>query len=93
MVASPSTAPRCTTSNSACPSTSELAARVTLDGQKLDPLPGFALMLYKPVGVTCSHKEAGPLVYSLLPARWRRRDPADIQRRTARQGTRPACCS
>src|SRR3954454_16084065 len=33
-------------------------------------------MLHKPLGVTCSHKEAGPLVYGLLPARWRRRDPA-----------------
>ena len=42
----------------------------------LDPPPGFCLMLHKPTGVTCSHKEAGPLVYSLLPERWRRRDPA-----------------
>ena len=36
-----------------------------VDGSPLDPLPGLALMLNKPVGVTCSHKEAGPLVYSL----------------------------
>jgi 16S rRNA pseudouridine516 synthase len=36
----------------------------------------MAVMLHKPLGVTCSHKEAGPLVYDLLPARWRRRDPA-----------------
>lgn len=56
--------------------TPEFAARLTLDGQALDPLPGLVLMLHKPVGVTCSHKEAGPLVYSLLPDRWRRRDPA-----------------
>jgi 16S rRNA pseudouridine516 synthase len=33
-------------------------------------------MLHKPLGVTCSHKEAGALVYSLLPERWRRREPA-----------------
>ena len=33
-------------------------------------------MMNKPLGVTCSHKEAGPLVYRLLPDRWRRRDPA-----------------
>jgi 16S rRNA pseudouridine516 synthase len=33
-------------------------------------------MLHKPLGVTCSHKETGPLVYDLLPERWRRRDPA-----------------
>jgi len=56
--------------------TPEFAARLTLDGEGLDPLPGFALMLHKPVGVTCSHKEAGRLVYSLLPDRWRCRDPA-----------------
>ncbi len=56
--------------------TPEFAARLTLDGEGLDPLPGFALMLHKPVGVTCSHKEVGRLVYSLLPDRWRRRDPA-----------------
>jgi 16S rRNA pseudouridine516 synthase len=36
----------------------------------------MALMLHKPVGVTCSHKEAGPLVYDLLPTRWRAREPA-----------------
>ncbi len=58
------------------PVTPEFAARLTLDGEALDPLPGLVLMLHKPVGVTCSHKEAGPLVYGLLPDRWRRRDPA-----------------
>jgi 16S rRNA pseudouridine516 synthase len=45
-------------------------------GRPLDPPPGFTLMLHKPLGVTCSHKEAGPLVYGLLPERWRGRDPA-----------------
>jgi 16S rRNA pseudouridine516 synthase len=58
------------------PLTDEFAARLTLDGVGVDPLPGFVLMLHKPVGVTCSHKETGPLVYRLLPERWRRRDPA-----------------
>ncbi|GEP11000.1 pseudouridine synthase [Methylobacterium gnaphalii] len=53
-----------------------LPARMSIDGEPLDPLPGLALLLHKPLGVTCSHKEAGPLVYSLLPERWRRRDPA-----------------
>ena len=33
-------------------------------------------MMHKPRGVTCSHKEAGALVYELLPPRWRRREPA-----------------
>ncbi|MFE1603262.1 pseudouridine synthase [Methylobacterium sp. ID0610] len=57
------------------PVTRDLPARLTVDGAPLDPPPGLALMLHKPTGVTCSHKEAGPLVYSLLPERWRRRDP------------------
>ena len=53
----------------------DLPARLRVDGEPLDPLPGMALMLHKPVGVTCSHKEAGALVYDLLPQRWRRREP------------------
>jgi len=56
--------------------TPDITARLTVDGRPLDPPPGIALMLHKPLGVTCSHKEAGPLVYDLLPARWRRREPA-----------------
>ncbi|GJD30794.1 Ribosomal small subunit pseudouridine synthase A [Methylobacterium adhaesivum] len=58
------------------PVTPDLAQRMVVDGEPLDPPPGVALMLHKPLGVTCSHKEAGPLVYGLLPDRWRRRDPA-----------------
>ena len=50
-------------------------ARVTVDGEALDPLPGLVLMMNKPVGMTCSREEAGPLVHDLLPERWRRRDP------------------
>ena len=56
--------------------TPDLSARMIVDGEPLDPPPGFALMLNKPLGVTCSHKELGPLVYALLPERWRRREPA-----------------
>jgi 16S rRNA pseudouridine516 synthase len=56
--------------------TQDLSERMRVDGARLDPPPGMALMLHKPVGVTCSHKEAGPLVYDLLPRRWRARDPA-----------------
>ncbi len=55
--------------------TADLSARLSVDGRRLDPPPGLTLMLHKPVGVTCSHKEAGALVYDLLPARWRRREP------------------
>ena len=58
------------------PVTPELADRLRVSGVRLDPPPGMALMLHKPVGVTCSHKEAGALVYDLLPARGRRREPA-----------------
>lgn len=58
------------------PVTSDLADRMRVSGARLDPPPGMSLMLHKPVGVTCSHKEAGRLVYELLPIRWRARDPA-----------------
>jgi len=54
----------------------ELSQRMQVRGVALDPPPGMALMLHKPLGVTCSHKEAGALVYDLLPGRWRARDPA-----------------
>lgn len=55
---------------------SDLHDSLSVAGEKLDPLPGLALMMNKPLGMTCSHKEAGPLVYDLLPARWRLRKPA-----------------
>lgn len=49
---------------------------VRLDGEPLDPPTGLVLLLHKPVGYTCSRKDAGRLVYDLLPPRWRRREPA-----------------
>lgn len=54
----------------------DLPSRMTVRGRPLDPPPGLILMLHKPLGVTCSHKEAGALVYELLPSRWRGREPA-----------------
>lgn len=48
---------------------------VRIDGEPLDPPPGLLLMLHKPLGVTCSTKDAGRLVYDLLPPRYRLRDP------------------
>jgi 16S rRNA pseudouridine516 synthase len=54
----------------------DLPARMTVAGKPLDPPPGLALMMHKPLGVTCSHKEQGALVYDLLPRRWRSREPA-----------------
>ncbi len=50
-------------------------ARIRLDGEVLDLAPGFVAMLHKPVGYTCSTKDAGRLVHDLLPTRWRARDP------------------
>jgi 16S rRNA pseudouridine516 synthase len=51
-------------------------AQVHVDGEALDPPAGLCLMLNKPVGVTCSMKDVGRLVYDLLPARFRLRNPA-----------------
>ena len=58
------------------PVTPDLPSRMQIDGQPLDPPPGLVQMLNKPLGMPCSHKEAGALVYDVLPDRWRRRDPA-----------------
>lgn len=55
--------------------TPDLPARMMVDGTPLDPLPGLVVMLNKPLGVTCSHRESGGVIYDLLPRRWRRRDP------------------
>ena len=57
------------------PVSADLAQRMSVNGRPLDPPPPMALMLHKPLGVTCSHKEAGKLVYDLLPPRWRAREP------------------
>ena len=56
--------------------TPDLPSRMEIDGQPLDPPPGLVMMLHKPLGMTCSRKEDGALVYDVLPDRWRRRDPA-----------------
>lgn len=56
--------------------TPDLPSRMEIDGEPLDPLPGLVMMMHKPLGMTCSHKEDGALVFDLLPDRWRRRDPA-----------------
>jgi 16S rRNA pseudouridine516 synthase len=58
------------------PVTPDLPERMKVDGQPLDPVPGLVMMLHKPLGMTCSRKEDGALVYDVLPPRWRRRDPA-----------------
>ncbi len=54
----------------------DLPSRMKIDGAPLDPILGMVLLLNKPLGMTCSHKEEGALVYDILPKRWKRRDPA-----------------
>ena len=56
--------------------TSDVSDRLYIEGEKLDPMPGMVLMMNKPLGVTCSNKEVGKLVYDFLPDRWRHRIPA-----------------
>lgn len=56
--------------------TPDLPTRMEIDGEALDPLAGMVILLNKPLGMTCSHKEDGALVYDILPGRWKRRDPA-----------------
>ncbi len=49
---------------------------VQVDGEPLDHPDGLLLLLHKPLGLVCSHDgREGPSVYSLLPDRWRRRNP------------------
>lgn len=49
---------------------------IRIDDEPLDPPAGLTLMMYKPLGATCSRKDAGRVVYDLLPPRYRVRDPA-----------------
>ena len=56
--------------------TRDLSARMTVAGQPLDPPAPLTLLMHKPLGVVCSHREAGRSVYELLPQRWRARMPA-----------------
>ena len=50
-------------------------AEIRFDGEALDPPAGLCLMLNKPVGVTCSTKDVGRIVYDLLPERFQLRNP------------------
>jgi len=51
-------------------------AEVRVDGEPLDHPDGLLLLLHKPVGLVCSHDgREGPDIYSLIPERWRRRNP------------------
>src|SRR3546814_7193223 len=50
-------------------------ADIVVDDEPLDPPPGMVLMLHKPIGVTCSTRDAGVVIYDLLPPRFRLRNP------------------
>jgi 16S rRNA pseudouridine516 synthase len=53
------------------------AVDVQVDGEPLDHPAGLLLLLHKPLGLVCSHDEReGASIYSLLPERWRQRNPA-----------------
>ncbi len=49
---------------------------ILVDGLPLDPPPGSVVLLHKPVGYVCSTTDvAHPVVFELLPARFRARTP------------------
>jgi 16S rRNA pseudouridine516 synthase len=50
-------------------------ATIRVDGEPLDPPPGAVVLLHKPAGLTCSTSDRGPLVYDVLPVRFRQRSP------------------
>jgi 16S rRNA pseudouridine516 synthase len=53
----------------------DLPTRMRVVGQPIDLPSPLTLLLHKPLGVVCSHREAGRSVYELFPERWRRRAP------------------
>jgi 16S rRNA pseudouridine516 synthase len=48
---------------------------IRIDGEPLDPPQGILMMLHKPTGYTCSTKDAGHIVYELIPPRFLERSP------------------
>ena len=44
------------------PVTADLPSRIKIDGEALDPIAGMVILLNKPLGMTCSHKEIGKLI-------------------------------
>lgn len=53
----------------------DLPERMTIEGAPVDPPAPLTLLMHKPLGVVCSHRELGRSVYELLPRRWRARMP------------------
>lgn len=48
---------------------------IRVHGEPLDPPPDSVIMLHKPAGFVCSTEDKNPLVYDLMPARFRHRNP------------------
>lgn len=48
--------------------------QVLLEGEPLDPTT-LVLLMHKPSGYTCSHRDRPPLIFELLPPRFAVRDP------------------
>jgi len=57
------------------PVVADLPTRLTIEGAPVDPPAPLTLLMHKPLGVVCSHREPGRSVYELLPRRWRARTP------------------
>lgn len=55
--------------------TVDLPERLLIEGRPVDPPPPLTVMLHKPIGVVCSHREPGRSIYELLPRRWGARQP------------------
>lgn len=49
---------------------------VLVDGEPVPFVNGLYVAFNKPLGCTCSHREAGKLVYDYLPPQWLARKPA-----------------
>lgn len=54
----------------------DLPERMMVRGKPVDPPAPMTLIMNKPLGMVCSHREEGERIYDLLPPRWRARDPA-----------------
>ena len=55
--------------------TRDLPSRLLVEGRPVDPPPPLSVMLHKPLGAVCSHREPGRSVHELFPRRWRARQP------------------
>lgn len=49
---------------------------IVVDGEPLDPVAPFTILVHKPAGYTCSHDEHGAILFDILPDRFRGRSPS-----------------